>query len=157
MKKPVEILLDRSYYFTGYYITGNFSLYVIDFHLCISDSLINTLSGHKGSVTSVSFDREGLLASGSNDTTIKLWNTKTGECLRTLTGHGSFVNSVSFDAEGLLASGSADSTIKLWNTTTGECLRTLTGHGGSVLSVSFDREGRLASGSWGEIKLWNRY
>ncbi len=63
----------------------------------------------------VSFDQESLLASGSRDNTIKLWNAGTGENLRTLTGHRSFIRSVSFDREGLLASGSDDCTIKLWN------------------------------------------
>jgi len=41
------------------------------------------------------------VSSGSFDRTIKLWNTKTRECLRTLTGHGGYVVSVSFDGEGL--------------------------------------------------------
>jgi len=119
---------------------------------------LRTLSGHESWVYSVSFDGKGLLASGSGDKTIKLWNTKTGECLRTLSGHEIYINSVSFNGEGLLASGSGDKTIKLWNTKTGECLRTLTWHGSYVNSVSFDGEDLLASGSDDRtIKLWNWY
>ncbi len=57
------------------------------------------MSGHGNWVQSVSFDGKGLLASGSGDNTIKLWNTKTGECLRTLSGHGGQVWSVSFDGK----------------------------------------------------------
>jgi len=72
-----------------------------------------TLRGHVDWVNSVSLDMEGLLASGSDDNSIKLWNTKTGGYLMTLTGHGGSVNSVSFDREGLLASGSDDNSIKL--------------------------------------------
>ncbi len=107
-------------------------------------------------VRSVSFDGKGLLASGSGDGKIKLWNTKTGECLRTLSGHGDSVWSVSFDRECLLASASLDGTIKLWNTKTGESLKSLTGHGYGFYSVSFDGEGLLASVSGdGTIKLWN--
>jgi len=90
-----------------------------------------------------SLDGEGLLASGSWDNTIKLWDTKTGECIRTLNGHGKGVESVSYDGMGLLASGSDDTTIKLWNVKTGECIRTLNGHGGWVYCVSFDGEGLL--------------
>jgi len=83
----------------------------------------------------------GLLASGSSDSTIKLWNVKTGECIRTLTDHNDTVLSVTFDKKGILASGSLDKHIKLWNVTTGECITTLTGHENYVKSVSFDREG----------------
>jgi len=71
---------------------------------------IRALSGHGSWVKSVSFDAEGLLASGSYDGTIKLWNTKTGECLKTLSEHGHEVMSISFDRDGLLASGSYDYT-----------------------------------------------
>jgi len=89
---------------------------------------IRTLNGYGGNDWGVSFDGEGLLASGSWDKTIKLWNVKTGECIRTLNGHDGMVYSVSFDREGLLASGSWDNTIKLWNVKTGECIRTLNEH-----------------------------
>jgi len=87
---------------------------------------MNKFIGHEDFVWSVSFDREGLLASESWDGTIKLWNTASGECFRTLNGHESYVLSVSFDREGFLASGSGNNTIKLWNTTRGKCIRTLT-------------------------------
>jgi WD40 repeat protein len=88
---------------------------VIYFYLLVIDSLISTLTEHEDFVSSVSFDADGLLASGSDDKTIKLWNTKTRECLRTLKGHENSVESVGFDGDGLLASGSDDKTIKLWN------------------------------------------
>ena len=56
-----------------------------------------------------------MLASGSRDSTIKLWNKNTGELLRTLSGHGAAVTSVAFDANDMFASGSIDYTIKLWD------------------------------------------
>jgi WD40 repeat protein len=125
----------------------------------VSDgSLVRTLTGHIYSVTSVSFSPNGrLLASGSNDNTIKLWRAADGSLMRTLTGHTDWVNSVSFSPDGsLLASGSLDKTIKLWRVSDGSLVRTLTGHTGWVLSVSFSPGGRLlASGSKdGTIKLW---
>ncbi len=55
-----------------------------------------------------------MLASGSSDRTIKLWNKNTGYLARTLRGHGNWVYSVAFDNNDILASGSVDSTIKLW-------------------------------------------
>jgi WD40 repeat protein len=122
-----------------------------------------TLIGHRGSlyggsVNSVAFSPDGrLLASGSNDTTIKLWDVATGREVRTLTGHMLEVTSVAFSPDGrLLASGSCDYTIKLWEVASGREVRTLTGHGGSVRSVAFSPDGRLlASGADdGKIKLW---
>ncbi len=60
------------------------------------------------------FDFNDILASGSYDRTIKLWNKNTGDLLRTLSGHYNLVQSVAFDSNDILASGSGDYTIKLW-------------------------------------------
>ena len=59
-----------------------------------------------------------MLASGSNDNTIRLWDTVTGVHKQTLTGHTSGVYSVAFSPDGrTLASGSNDNTIRLWQFT----------------------------------------
>ena len=86
-----------------------------------------TLKSHTSSVLVVAFDHSGLLASGSNDLTIKIWNAETGELLKTLRSHTRAVNSVTFNQNGMLASGSNDFTVKLWDVTTGELLKTLNG------------------------------
>ncbi len=114
---------------------------------------------HEWGVTSVSFSLDGkLLASGSLDNTIKLWDIASGVCLKTLEGHTGDVTSVSFSPDGkLLASGSLDNTIKLWNAASGVCLRTFAEHMATVTSVSFSPDGKLlASGSLDKtIKLWD--
>jgi WD40 repeat protein len=49
---------------------------------------VRTLTGHTDRVTSVSFSPDGrLLASGSDDKTIKLWRVADGALVRTLEGH----------------------------------------------------------------------
>ncbi len=106
-----------------------------------------TLSGHTKFVVSLAFYRNGLLASGSDDTTIKLWNMTATKFIKTLRGHTLPVSTVAFSSDGLLASGSQDSTIKLWSTTTFDCLKTLAGQHFSVTSVAFSDEGILASGA----------
>jgi WD40 repeat protein len=65
----------------------------------------------------VAFSPDGqFLASGSWDTTIKLWEVASGREVRTLTGHTGWVLSVAFSPDGqFLASGSGDKTIKLWD------------------------------------------
>jgi hypothetical protein len=92
--------------------------------------LITTLSGHTSLVNSVAFSPDGrLLASGSADKTIKLWEVATGSLVRTLSGHTDSVSSVAFSPDGrLLASGSSDNTIKLWDVASGSLVRTLSGH-----------------------------
>ena len=57
--------------------------------------LLNTLSGHKSIVNSLSFNPDGkTLVSGSWDITIRLWDVSTGKHKKTLTGHKHLVYSV---------------------------------------------------------------
>ena len=85
----------------------------------------------------------GILASGSGDTSIKIWNTTSGTCIKTLTGHSSYVYSLAVLEEGILASGSWDNSIKIWNTTSGTCIKTLTGHSDGVYVSSSIRRGHF--------------
>jgi hypothetical protein len=118
---------------------------------------VRTLTGHTDWVTSVAFSPDGrLLASGSFDKTIELWEVATGSEVDTL-GPTGYVVSVAFSPDGrLLASGSSDKTIRLWEVATGSEVRTLTGHTDWVYSVAFSPDGRLlASGSSDKtIRLW---
>ncbi|GMI38820.1 hypothetical protein TrCOL_g4936 [Triparma columacea] len=56
------------------------------------------------------------VASSSDDSTVKLWDGSTGECIGTLTGHTNIVNGVAWSPDGrTVASSSRDGTVKLWN------------------------------------------
>ncbi len=120
---------------------------------------VQTLPGHEASVWSVAISPNGqTLASGSDDTTIKLWNLQTGKLLRTLSGHSSYVLSVAISPDGqTLASASWDKTIKIWHLPTGKLLRTLSGHSHEVWSVVFSPDGQTLASSSNDttIKLWN--
>lgn len=123
---------------------------------------VHTLKGHTSMVQAIAISPDGqLIASGSNDNNIKLWQLTTGKLLRNLnrwfSGHSSMVDSLAFSPDGkLLASGSWDDTIKLWQVNTGKQISTFTGHSNWVNSVAFSPEGQmLASGSADNtIKLW---
>ncbi|KAG8664370.1 uncharacterized protein FPOAC1_013708 [Fusarium poae] len=125
------------------------------------DACLQTLEGHDGSVRSVVFSVDGQrLASSSNDKTVKIWDSHSGECLKTLEGHDGWVRSVVFSADGQrLASSSYDNTVKVWDVHSGECLKTLEGHDDWVLSVVFSADGqRLASSSGDKtVKIWDSH
>jgi WD40 repeat protein len=129
--------------------------------------LAHALTGHLGTVSSLAFSpdtREGtgnqILASGSEDQTIILWDVATRQALGPpLAGHQGPVTSLVFGPDGqTLASGSDDRNIILWDVATGQTIeRPLQGHTDRVLSLAFSPDGQtIASGSAdGTIILWD--
>ena len=122
------------------------------------DSAPVTLAGHTAEVLSLAFRPDGkMLASGSRDGTIKLWDVASATISATLNGHAP-VRSVAFSPDGrTLATGGDDRTVKLWDVATGENTSTLTGHTIGVHCVAYSPDGiTLASGSPDEtIRLWD--
>ena len=109
-------------------------------------------------INSIAFSPDGgMIAAGTNDNTVQIWEVRTSKLVRALEGHTAGVTSVAFSLDGhTLASGSADSTVRLWDADTGEFLRTLKGHSGGVTSVAFSPDGlTLATGSAdATLRLW---
>ena len=120
------------------------------------------VAGHTSNVYSLAFKPNSyLLASGSNDNTIRLWDVGDVNNLRhvrTLRGHTNRVFSVAWSPDGsTLASGSTDGTVRLWNPNNGINFAVLRGHTARVYCVAWSPDGSiLASGSQDKtIRLWN--
>ena len=120
-----------------------------------------TLAGHSDAASCVAFSPDSLLlASGSHDKTIKLWDVQTGKELHTIEERF-VIDNIVFSPDGLiLASNSMelyDKNVKLWDIKTGKILRTLTGHSESLSSIAFSPDGLiLASASYDRtVRLWD--
>ena len=112
----------------------------------------------RSSFLSIAYSPDGkLMASGSSDNMVRLWEVATGKELQRHKGHNSNVNSVAYSPDGkLLASGSSDNTVRLWEVSTGKELQRLEGHNSDVNSVAYSPDGKhLASGSSDNtVRLW---
>ncbi|KAF1950019.1 WD40 repeat-like protein [Byssothecium circinans] len=108
---------------------------------------------HTDSIMCLQFDNT-ILATGSYDTTIRLWDVETATLLRTLRGHTSGVRALQFD-DTKLVSGGLDHTIKIWNWRTGQCVRTIAAHDGSVIGLHFVGNVVASGSSDKAIKVWD--
>lgn len=79
--------------------------------------MLRVLEGHQGSVRDLDVCGRRVV-SGSYDTTCRLWDIDTGECLHVLRGHFHQVYSVAFDGI-RIASGGIDTTVRVWDADTG--------------------------------------
>ena len=111
------------------------------------------LKGHDNGIMAVQL-LDNILATGSYDKTIKIWNLDTGKEIRTLTGHTGGIRCLQFD-DSKLISGSMDGTMKLWNWRTGACLATYTGHTDYVIGLHFDSDILVSGSADHTAKVWN--
>ncbi|KAL7665945.1 F-box domain-containing protein [[Candida] zeylanoides] len=92
------------------------------------------------------------LLSSSLDNTIKLWEVKSGKCIRTQFGHIEGVWSISSDTFRII-SGAHDRLIKVWDLQSGKCLHTF-GNSSSVTSVGLSDSRFCAGLENGKVKMY---
>ena len=116
--------------------------------------------GHSSRVNSLAWSPDGkYIASGGEDSTVKVWHTFTGEEQGTFRGHTARINVVAWAPQGrFLASGGDENTIYVWDVSAGELVCAYTGHASWIYrGLSWSPDGtRIASGSWdGTVQVWD--
>jgi WD40 repeat protein len=130
--------------------------------------LCATLKGHSGNVHCVTFSPDGkLLASGSEDSTVKIWDTASGKEVRTLAGHEDIIWSLAFSPDGKsLAStsfnykdpGKTPDSVKIWKVGTWEEQVQLKDNKGGFKFCTFSPDGKVlaaASAYQNLAKTWD--
>lgn len=118
---------------------------------------VKTIGTHSAAVLSVAIAPDSsILASGSYDSTVKLWNRNSSAAPRILS-HDGPVNDLAFTPDGeYLIAGTDSGNIEVWNLFSLQLASTLEGNAGRVNSVATDnRRQHIASGSSsGALKVW---
>jgi WD40 repeat protein len=128
---------------------------------------IKVLKGHEASVNSIAISPDGqMLASGTQDRTVSLWNLKTGKQTFTFFGQAGEVHAVAISPDGqMLVAGGFDNKITSWQLKTKTLFRTFSyltspySHSGFVSSLAFSRDRKILASASGDktIRLWGGY
>lgn len=118
-----------------------------------------TALAHEKDINAVAVSPDArLIATGSQDRTVKVWDAADGTLKVSCLGHRRGVFDVAFSpVDKVVASASGDATVRIWNAATGACLRSLQGHSGGVLRAVFMTRGMqiATSGMDGLLKMWS--
>jgi serine/threonine protein kinase len=119
------------------------------------------LDAHDSAVQSLAFAMSGsrpVLASGSADKTLKMWNLETLDKMRTYRGHRDYVTAVALSSGGRdVASASLDGKIRIWSARSNRLTRSLSGHDGKANAIAFAPSGDVlaSGGADGKVRVWD--
>src|SRR5439155_1287721 len=124
-----------------------------------SGELLKSFEGHKDAIYAVAISpNKQILATGSYDQKIILWDIAGGKQIKELEGHNGAVSDLAFRPDGkVLASASADRTLKLWDVASGKRLDTFSESLKELNAVAFSPDGKRVAAGGGDnrIRIWN--
>ena len=114
------------------------------------------LDGHREDVDSLAISPDGrILASGSRDNSVKLWNLATLKEQATLADQGGWIWALGFTPDGKLAIGVGNGSVKVWDVSRSRWRAMDHVKWGSSLSLAISPDGKtIASGHNPAIILW---
>lgn len=132
----------------------------IKIHKFDDGSFICDLEGHTKGISDIDFSptNPDIIASASDDLTVRLWSISNNKCLKILKKHTYHVTTVNFTRKGnILITGSADETITIWDLSSGKNLKTLAAHSDPILSICLTPDNTIiVSGSYdGLMRLFD--
>ncbi len=136
-----------------------------------SEELDLITGGHTDRVYSAAYSPDGkTIATGSWDSTVRLWDTRTGKNTKTLIRHTYGISSVAYSPDGktIAIRDGRNKSIELWNSRTGKHLKTLVGHeklstpyaghpDASITSFTYSPDGKTIVSGGGDktVRLWD--
>ena len=133
--------------------------YAVDLWDGNTEFRITQFVGHSKPVTVLAISNDGTrIATGSEDSTVRLWDAANGQLLEVLGGMRASVGALAFDStDGYLAIGTAGGRVLIHNMTSGVDTECRGRHQGSVLALAWSIDGEeIASGGADKsIRLWH--
>jgi WD40 repeat protein len=150
----ILVALDETHLAAGYYSFADILGKKIPIINWKTGATFGKLIGHSKDVLALANLDAGWLASGSRDTTIKIWQWMKGRLEKNLTGHvGLIEDLLSITNFTRIVSCSEDMTIKVWNRSSGTITQTFKAHSNKI-TLLFN--GYLASATiYATICIWN--
>ncbi|KAF2857343.1 WD40 repeat-like protein, partial [Piedraia hortae CBS 480.64] len=104
----------------------------------VDDEVCSQSQKEKGSVYALAA-RDHILASGGPESTLRVWDARTGKRITKLVGHTDTIRDILISENGLIVlTASSDCSVKIWDMVAGRCMYTLTMHDASVWSLYSD-------------------